>query len=368
MKVTVCGAGNSAVGMAADIALMGHEVTLFELPQFEANLISIREQGGIILKGPSQSGKNGFAALAEVTVDPASAFKGRELIMFTVPCYGHGTFMETIVSYLEDGQIMVFNTGYWASVRFQSLLEKHNKKVILAETSLHAYLCRRSGPAEATIDAVKQKMLFSAMPSNCTEEVLKTVNQLYPQFVAVKDFLEIHFNNLNHMVHGPIALLNTGLVEALDTDPFFFYRDGATPRVCKVAEAIDEERMAVAKAMGLDVKSVLEIQTEMYGHMGAVGDTIYDVITGNKADIDFNFKPASFVFNLAKEDVPFGFVPIISMGELVGVDCPLMRSIVNLQCIVCDTDFWAQGLTMEKLGLAGMKPAELRAFLNTGES
>ena len=68
--------------------------------------------------------------------------------------------MELITSHLEDGQIIVFNTGYWASVHFKGLIEKHNKKVTMAETSLHVYLCRKTGPAEATIDAVRQKMLL----------------------------------------------------------------------------------------------------------------------------------------------------------------------------------------------------------------
>ena len=367
MKVTVCGAGHSAAGMAADIALMGHQVTMFELPEFEANIAPIRENGGITLHGPSQSGKNGFAALADVTVDPVSAFIGAELIMFTVPCYGHEKFMEAIVPYLEDDQIIVFNTGYWASVRFQELLKKHNKNVIMAETCLHVYLCRRSGPAEATIDAVKQKMLFSTMPSNRTEEVLKTVNQIYPQFTPVKDFLDIHFNNLNHMVHGPIALLNTGLVETLDDKPFYFYRDGATKRVCNLVEAIDKERVAVAKAVGIEAKTTLEVQSDMYGHMGAVGKSIYEVIAGNKADREFNFTPASFVFGLAKEDVPYGFIPIISLGEKLGIDCPIMKSIVNIQSIVCGIDFWEQGLTMEKLGLSNMNIEEMRRYLNTGQ-
>jgi opine dehydrogenase len=368
MKVTVCGAGNSALGMAADIALMGHEVTIFELPQYESNLIPIKGKGGIVLKGPSQSGKNGFVSLAGITCDPSEAFKGAELIMFAVPCYGHQKFMETITPHLEDGQVIVFNTGYWASVRFQDLLAKYNKKVILAETSLHIYLCRKTGPAEATVDAVKQCMLFSAFPQNRTKEALALVHPLYPQMTAVDDFLEIHFNNLNHIVHGPIALLNAGTIENLGEKPYYFYRDGTTERISWVTEAIDKERLAVARAASLKVPSILELITNMYGHMGAVGDSVFEARKGNKADETFVFEPASFVFNLAKEDMPFGFIPIISLGESLGVDCPLMKSIVHLQCAVCKTDFWAQGLTLEKLGLGGMDLGQIKTFLSTGRT
>jgi opine dehydrogenase len=73
------------------------------------------------------------------------------------------------------------------------------------------------------------------------------------------------------------------------------------------------------------------------------------------------------VFNLAKEDMPYGFIPIISLGEFLGVDCPLMRSIVNLQCVVCGTDFWAQGLTLEKLGLDGLDLGQIKTYLSTGK-
>jgi hypothetical protein len=39
------------------------------------------------------------------------------------------------------------------------------------------------------------------------------------------------------------------------------------------------------------------------------GNSAYEAIRGNKADHSFNFEPASFIFGLAKEDVPFGFIP-----------------------------------------------------------
>jgi opine dehydrogenase len=170
------------------------------------------------------------------------------------------------------------------------------------------------------------------------------------------------------MVHGPIALLNTGTIESLEDKPYYFYRDGATKRICQVAMAIDAERLAVAKAAQVEVPSLLSLQAEMYGHMGAVGNTLYEAIKGNKADKVFNFEPASFVFNLAKEDMPYGFIPIISLGELLGVDCPMMKSIVHLQCAVCNTNFWAQGLTMEKLGLGGMDLGKIKTFLSTGRT
>ena len=85
--------------------------------------------------------------------------------MMTVPAYGHEPFMETIAPHLRDGQILVLNTGYWGSLRFQSLLGRMKKKVILAETELLIYLTRIVGPAHVHVDEAKNEVSFAAMPA-----------------------------------------------------------------------------------------------------------------------------------------------------------------------------------------------------------
>ncbi len=44
-NVTICGCGSGGIAMAADLAMMGCPVNLYETPPFAANLRPIRERG-----------------------------------------------------------------------------------------------------------------------------------------------------------------------------------------------------------------------------------------------------------------------------------------------------------------------------------
>jgi opine dehydrogenase len=55
-----------------------------------------------------------------------------------------------------------------------------------------------------------------------------------------------------------------------------------------------------------------------------------------------------------------------SLGGLLGVATPTARAIIHICSEIHDTDYWAQGRTVEKLGLANMSISELVRYLETG--
>ena len=70
----------------------------------------------------------------------------------------------------------------------------------------------------------------------------------------------------------------------------------------------------------------------------------YDTIAG----------PTSLDTRLLLEDVPTGLVPYCSLGELVGLSLPTIRSLVTLAGALYGRDFWAEGRTLANLGLGGL--------------
>lgn len=46
-KVTIIGGGNGAFAAASDLTIRGHQITLYELPQFAKNLEEVSQRGGI---------------------------------------------------------------------------------------------------------------------------------------------------------------------------------------------------------------------------------------------------------------------------------------------------------------------------------
>jgi opine dehydrogenase len=94
--------------------------------------------------------------------------------------------------------------------------------------------------------------------------------------------------------------------------------------------------------------------------MGAAFQAPFDT-SGIIADI---LGPCSIRDRYITEDLPFSLVPMSNLGRILSVPTPLIDSLINLGCAVCDEDFWQTGRTLEKIGLAGMSSEELLNYVN----
>jgi len=59
-------------------------------------------------------------------------------------------------------------------------------------------------------------------------------------------------------------------------------------------------------------------------------------------------------------------VPIAALGALAGVPTPTIDALVQLASLAVRVDYRRDGLTLEKLGIAGKSPAELLKFVEDG--
>jgi opine dehydrogenase len=66
------------------------------------------------------------------------------------------------------------------------------------------------------------------------------------------------------------------------------------------------------------------------------------------------------------EDIPYGMVTIALLADMVGVETPFMDAVINISCVINESDYWKEGRTLEKLGIAGLSLYELRKFLDEG--
>ncbi len=64
MKIAVLGAGAGGTATAFDCASHGHEVRLFDFPEFSENIAEIARQGGIHIRG----NREGFAPSSAVPI------------------------------------------------------------------------------------------------------------------------------------------------------------------------------------------------------------------------------------------------------------------------------------------------------------
>ena len=81
MKVAILGAGNDGKAAAADLTSAGHTVNLFEFPEFEHNLRSVREKGGIHVLGVGRNGvkrKRGHHETRRISLPRPGRHSGHE--------------------------------------------------------------------------------------------------------------------------------------------------------------------------------------------------------------------------------------------------------------------------------------------------
>lgn len=360
-RYTVIGAGHGGKAMAAHMALMGFEVTLYNRT-FD-HITAIKARGGIDLES-FEGGPHGFGKLQLVTSDIEEALAMSDVIMIVVPSSAHAVIAQRMAPFLRDGQIVILHPGRTCgAIEFRKTIRDMGCEadVIIAEAETFIYASRSDGPAQARIFRIKEAVPLAALPARCTELVLNAVRQPYPQFIDGINVLHTGLNNMGAIFHPALTLLNAGWIEATHGD-FQFYVDGVTPAVARVLEVLDRERVTVASALGIRARTAMEWLQMAYN---TGGENLHEAIQnqpgyyGIKAPNTLNHR---YIF----EDVPMSLVPIASMANHYGVSVRGMDSIIRLACIIHRTDYWRRGRTLDKLGIDKLSVSELTTYVNEG--
>lgn len=146
-KIAVLSAGNGGQALAADLALRGHDVALYDLPRFAPVIEAIRRRGNTI---ELQNKITGTAKIRLVTTDIAEALDGAEVVYFTAPSYGQKAFFDLAVPALSDGQVIVLMPGNYGTLALKAALREAGKDVLVAETDNLPYACAATEPGVST--------------------------------------------------------------------------------------------------------------------------------------------------------------------------------------------------------------------------
>ena len=363
LSFAVLGTGNSAHAFAGEIALKGYAVNLADLPAFEDRLEGIRSRGGIEVKGVASTG---FARLNMVTSDLAEAVKGVDMILVGAPAFAHEPYSRALAPCLEDGQFIVFVSNF-AALRFRSWMGELSvsAQVIPVETQSLIYATRSPEPGSVEIHGVKSTLSAAALPASSTAGFLAMIAPIYPQLRAAENVLSTSMNNYNPVAHPPMVLLNAGRVESTQGKGWNLYGDGATESVAAVMKAIDAERMAIARLLGVETVSIEESFMQMYRHLDIKATTLSEMLRSSPIHANPNLPatPKSVHTRYITEDVPFGMKPWSVMGHQWGLPTPTIDAIIQISSVFEGQEYLTHGVSAEELGIAGATPAQVQAMV-----
>ncbi|WP_432354318.1 NAD/NADP octopine/nopaline dehydrogenase family protein [Sporosarcina sp. A2] len=357
LKWTIIGGGNGGQTTAGHLGMMGFDVTIYDI--FEETIQAIKEQGGVYL----QDALTGFGKVVCATTNMEEALKDADVVFVTVPATAHRTVAESCAPYLKDGQIVILNpAASFGSLVFRKTLDDEGCKanVTLGETNTLLYGCRIVKPGTTQVFGLKNRILTAALPATETARVVEILQTAFPQFEACESILVTSFDNTNPILHPATTLFNTGIIES--EQEWRFYVDGFTPSIGRYVERMDEERLAIGRALGLELLSCLQ-QLEV--EYDVFEDTLAESVNRNPVYQDIGGQK-TLETRYITEDIPMGLVPFIEIGKLLGLPVIHMETAATMGQLLLGRSLMDEARTLENLGVAGMSGNEFLEFVQTG--
>ncbi|MBT8369702.1 MAG: NAD/NADP octopine/nopaline dehydrogenase family protein [Deltaproteobacteria bacterium] len=359
-NVAVMGGGNGSHTIAADLALKGLCVQMFEMEAYADNMRSVFETGIIEMTGVAGSGK---AKLNRVTTDIALAVEGVEVIFIPLPGFTVEGYAKRLAPHLKDGQAVVLMPGTLSSLEFRQVLRAcgNRQDIIIAETGGLPFATRLIAPGKVKTFHIRTVCALAALPGNRGRELYDKIKSLYP-FDLKDNIIQAGCGHLTPLLHPIGCLLNAGRIERSHGE-FYMYEEGMTPSVVKVIEALDQERLKIGAAFDIALPTGVDMMVESgYGPRG----TLWESLNGS-AGLTFVKGPDSLENRYVTEDIPFGLVAWASLGRAAGVATPIMDSLIEIGGAIMGENCWKDGRNIEKMGIKGLNLEQIKTFLKTGE-
>jgi len=357
--VAVIGAGNVGCALAADLALQGVEVRLFN--RSPGRLAAIRNAGGITVTGEI----DGFAAPGLVTGSLAEAVDGAGVVAVTVPTASLPAYAAALAKATSGEQLIWLNPGHSGGALFLAaeLARAGGGERTICQLTTASHISRLTGPATVRV-LLRSRASLAALPASQLQECHRRLDALLPGlFGQAASVLEADLANLNAILHPPGMVCNAGWIEAT-AGKFGFYAEGSGPAVAQVMDAIDSERLALARALGVRAVPFAELFHQLGFTSGLrvrAGGVHYAI---QHSELIHPIQaPAQLDHRYLHEDVGWGLVPWMHLAAAAGSPAPTIAALTHLAGVINGIDYPREGLTLERMGLAGKTASEIRAHV-----
>lgn len=349
--VTVLGSGAGALASAMELSLAGVEVTVADFEQFRSNVDAITERGAIRLRSPWQGVTE---SPASASLDPAAAVRAAEVIVVSVPAFGHDTFADLLAANLSDGEQVIFAGEGGGSLALVAAMRRAGRRleVDIAELNSLPYGARVRAPGLITASRKAGGTIAAGMPAG--NRAVQTACAIWSSVEAGESVLETVLLNFNAIDHVPPILGNLGAIQGRP-GKFLLWGEGASPAVAQFIAAIDAELVDIRRALGFaNLKGYEEYLVEQGFAPENHHDLHATLASSAFSDSTFGTGPQALESRYITEDVPYALCLMASIGRAVDVPTPTIDAMIHLAGVATGTDYRAAGRTLASFGLDGV--------------
>lgn len=353
--VGLAGAGSIAFGTAAVLDKAGHDPMLWSP------------------SGDGTSGLSGGAPLQAVGAlettfsprianDAAMLARENDVLIIALPGYGHKTVLDALAPHIEDRHhVVVSSHASLGAVYLMQLLAERG--VVAPITAWGTTICtgRRQSGTEVKVNTVRSRVDLCTVPDDRSAEALALCRELFGDRFQPRDgLLAISLSNLNPQNHMGIALGNITRMERGET---WSQGQNVTPKVGRLLEELDRERLQIAQALGLEVRTIFE-HFHLSFHVPIA--SISEMNQQMHAQGNGGTGPDTADSRYVTEDVPYGLVVTAALGRLAGHPAPLHEAGIRIFSAMYGRDFEAENQILAALDLDRFSLEDLKVAARTG--
>ncbi|WP_158808529.1 NAD/NADP octopine/nopaline dehydrogenase family protein [Beijerinckia sp. L45] len=339
MQVAILGAGAVAYGNAALLCHNGHDVVLWSP--------SGRRTAALSAGAPLQA-TGAVEGLYEprVAESCADALADAEAVVVAVPGYGYRQVIGAAAPHLRSEQVVVFSSHMsLGALYLEGLLRTRGVASTIAALGTTVTTGRQTSDVSVTVGTIRARVDVTVLPGSATTIAVDVCRALFgDRFSSRTGLLALALSNMNAQNHLAIALCNLTRMELGET---WGQNRNLTPAVARLIEALDLERLSIAKAFGVEVRTVHEHFHASFGIPIAPLADMAEVLAQRPKGVN---GPTTLDTRYVTEDVPFGLVPTIRLAALANVHVPLHASGLNLMSALYGRDFESENDILPLLG------------------
>lgn len=355
MRVGIVGAGSIAFGSSAFLEQQGHKTTLWSPSGERTKAIAKGEP--LVANGA-----------VEGTFHPAAAesakdlVEGSEVLLIALPAYGHKTVLDAIAPYVRAEQTVIFSShASFGALYLSRLLAQRGVVATIVAWGTTAVTGRQQSPTSVNVNTVRKKVDLATVPASRSADGFAICQTLFgDRFVDRGSLMAIALSNLNPQNHMGIALGNMTRMERGET---WSQGQNVTPKVGRLLEQLDEERIAIATKLGLEVRNIFQhFHLSFHVPMSSISQMNQEMHEAGNGGSG----PTTADSRYVTEDVPFGLVMTAKIGRLVGQKAELHEAGVAIFSAMYGRDFTAENDLLNALDIDAMSLEQLNGLCRDG--
>lgn len=354
-RVGIAGAGSIAFGTAALLAGNGHDPMLWS--PSGAGTVALANGAPLTVEGAIEA-----ELTPRIATSAQKLAEENDCLLIALPAYGHKSVMDALAPHIRDGQhVIVSSHASLGAIYLEQKLAARNVMAPITAWGTTAVTGRRQSPVQVRVNTVRKLIDLCTVPSECSDEALALCQRLFGDRFQPRDgLLAISLSNLNPQNHMGIAL---GNMTRMERGEDWSQGQNVTPNVGNLLEALDAERLAIAEALGLKVRTIFEhFHLSFHVPVASISQMNQQMHAAGNGGTG----PSTADSRYVTEDVPYGLVLTAALGRLVNRPAVLHEAGIHIFSAMYGRSFAEENALLNAIDLPSHKLDSLKEAAKSG--